>query len=336
MKKTIFSSLVSSSLLMLRVASAETLVGELSGEFVVNNLGAASYTVPLAVSPGTAGMEPKLAVSYSSRGDNGLLGGGFSLSGLSTITRGGASLDQDGFIDGVDFDDNDRFLLDGQRLELVTTNGVGYGDADSAYRTEIDSFSRVVAHGQAGNGPAWFKVWTKAGLIYEYGNTADSSFEPGSHSNVLSWAANRISDTAGNYMTFTYEESSAGPQISRIDYTGNANAGLAPYNSIEFVYEVRPDPSLRFFMGARMEQINRLSKIVMKHDGNYMHDYRFAYTTSEAGQSLVESFQQFFGEDAGADCLPETRFEYGGHSAGTNFTYTSGTGFLPSGLGFDS
>lgn len=47
---------------------ADTLVGELPGEFVVNNLGAASYTVPLSISPGTAGVEPKLSVSYSSRG----------------------------------------------------------------------------------------------------------------------------------------------------------------------------------------------------------------------------------------------------------------------------
>jgi len=316
--------------------SAEMLVGELAGEFAVNNLGAVNYTIPLNVSPGTAGMEPKLAVSYSSRGGNGLLGLGFSLAGLSTITRGGASLDQDGFIDGVDFDDNDRFLLDGQRLELISTNGLAYGDAGSEYRTEIDSFSRVIAHDRAGNGPAWFKVWTQSGLIYEYGNTVDSSFEPGSHSNVLSWAVNKISDTTGNYMTFTYEETSAGPHISRIDYTGNTNTGLIPYNSVEFVYEGRPDASLHFFMGTRMEQTNRLSKIVMKHDGNYMHDYRFTYMTSEAGQSILESFQQFFGENAGADCLPETRFEYSGHSAGTNFIYLFGTSILPSGLGFDS
>ena len=221
----------------------QVLVGELPGEFSVNNLGVANYAVPLNVSPGTAGMEPKLSVAYGSRGGNGVLGVGFALNGLSTITRGGASLDQDGFIDGVDFDDNDRFLLDGKRLELVSTNSVAYGDAGSEYRTEIDSFSRVVAYGQEGNGPAWFKVWTKAGLIYEYGNTDDSSFEPGTHTNVLSWAVNKISDTSGNYMTFTYDETSAGPQISRIDYTGNAAASLSTYNAVEFEYDTRPDPS---------------------------------------------------------------------------------------------
>ncbi len=272
MYKSILKLLASTIFLATFSVSAQTLVGELPGEFSVNNLGAASYMVPLNVSPGTAGMEPKLAVNYSSRGDNGILGVGFSLSGLSAITRGGASLDQDGFIDGVDFDDNDRFLLDGQRLELISPDPVAYGDADSEYRTEIDSFSRVIAYGQSGNGPAWFKVWTKSGLIYEYGNTADSSFEPGSHPEVLSWAVNRISDTAGNYMDFTYVETSAGPQISRIDYTGNAAASLNPYNSVEFTYTTRPDPSLNFFMGVQMDQTTRLSKITMKHNEVYMHD----------------------------------------------------------------
>ena len=234
MYKSILKLLASIVFLATFSVSAQTLVGELPGEFSVNNLGAASYMVPLNVSPGTAGMEPKLAVNYSSRGDNGILGVGFSLGGLSAITRGGASLDQDGFIDGVDFDDNDRFLLDGQRLEIVALDGTPttdkdyYGDAGSEYRTEIDSFSRVIAYGQSGNGPASFKVWTKSGLIYEYGNTTDSSFEPGTHPEVLSWAVNKISDTAGNYMTFTYTQTSAGPQISRIDYTGNAAALLIP------------------------------------------------------------------------------------------------------------
>ncbi len=307
----------------------QVLVGELPGEFSVNNLGVANYTVGLAVSPGTAGMEPTLSVGYGSRSGNGVLGVGFALNGLSAITRGGASLDQDGFIDGVDFDANDRFLLDGQRLELVSTNGVAYGDAGSEYRTEIDSFSRVVAYGQAGNGPAWFKVWTKAGRVYEYGHTADSSFEPGTHTNVLSWAVNRISDTSGNYMDFAYEETSAGPQISRIDYTGNTNAALALYNAVEFGYEPRPDPSLGFFMGARMEQTNRLAKITMEHNGDYLHDYRFEYTEGEAGQSLLESVQQFFGEGTEVDCLPMTRFEYEERSSGTNFNYIAGDTIFP-------
>lgn len=46
------------------------------------------------------------------------------------------SLVQDGFIDGVDFDNNDKFCLDGQRL--IVTSG-GYGAPGFEYRLENET-----------------------------------------------------------------------------------------------------------------------------------------------------------------------------------------------------
>ena len=57
------------------------------GQFDVSPLGAATYTVPIQVPPGIAGIEPKLSMSYSSRAGNGLLGVGWTLDGLPAITR---------------------------------------------------------------------------------------------------------------------------------------------------------------------------------------------------------------------------------------------------------
>jgi len=48
----------------------------------------------------------------------------------------------------VNFDANDRFCMDGQRLMVV--NGT-YGSSGAEYRTERDSFSKVVSNGSAGN-----------------------------------------------------------------------------------------------------------------------------------------------------------------------------------------
>jgi len=42
----------------------------------------ASYTTPIAVSPGTAGMEPRVALSYSKQIQSDLLGVGWSVGGL--------------------------------------------------------------------------------------------------------------------------------------------------------------------------------------------------------------------------------------------------------------
>ena len=302
--------------------AGDTLVGEFKGDLKVNNLGAVSYTIPLSVSPGTAGIEPKLSVNYSSRGGNGPLGIGFSLSGLSMISRGAASIDKDGFADPVDFDDNDRFMLSGQRLEIVglngspTTNKAYYGDAGSEYRTEIDSFSRVIANDQAGNGPAWFKVWTKSGQIHEYGNTSNSVVKSGTYAEVEQWAVNRTSDTVGNYMTFTYTDPAVTgrPLISQIDYTGNTNVApeLNPYNSVEFVYEDRPDTLYRASRGVQKNETKRLKTIIMKHDSEHLHEYRLVYTTNEVGQSLLKSIQQFFGPELDADHLPAIEFSYSG------------------------
>ncbi|MBL9133122.1 MAG: hypothetical protein JNG86_18070, partial [Verrucomicrobiaceae bacterium] len=47
--------------------------------------------------------------------------GGFSLSRPSTISRVGRPVAQDGVKAGVNFDANDRFALDGQRL--IAING---------------------------------------------------------------------------------------------------------------------------------------------------------------------------------------------------------------------
>ncbi|MBE2285967.1 MAG: hypothetical protein IAE77_21095 [Prosthecobacter sp.] len=93
----------------------------------VSDTGAAQISIPIVVAPGTAGMQPKLSINYSSQGGNGPLGVGFSLSGLSTISRVGRTVAQDGVKGGVNFDANDRFALDGQRL--IAINGADGADA---------------------------------------------------------------------------------------------------------------------------------------------------------------------------------------------------------------
>lgn len=202
MKNLIFTFLISSFLLP---ATAETLVGSLPGEAHVDNKGTANYTISLTVPPGTAGMQPELAIAYNSRNENGQLGIGFSLEGLSAITRAPADRIHDGLIDGVDFDEYDRLLLDNQRLILISTDKE-YGEDGSEYRTEIESFRKIVLHGELNSAGSWFEVKTKSGLTHQYGHTADSFVEPSNTNAALTWAINRTSDTVGNYMDFIYDE----------------------------------------------------------------------------------------------------------------------------------
>ena len=86
------------------------------GKFAVSSAGAASYSFPIAVPPGTAGMAPSLSLDYSNHAGDGIVGFGWSLSGLPVIGRCPRTVVQDGVLGGINYDANDRFCLDGQRL----------------------------------------------------------------------------------------------------------------------------------------------------------------------------------------------------------------------------
>src|SRR5438477_354323 len=80
-----------------------------------------------------------------------------------------------GFGGGVNYDANDRFCIEGQRLVVVSGT---YGANGAEYRTEVESYSRIISHGTAGTGPAWFEVRAKSGQVMEFGNTTDSRVFP--------------------------------------------------------------------------------------------------------------------------------------------------------------
>ncbi len=193
-----------------RVKAAE--VGTIGGSFAVSNAGGATYTMPILVPPGRAGVQPSVALGYSSDSGNGLAGIGFAISGLSTIHRCGGNAVDDGVSREVRYDRRDNFCLDGSRLALVA--GV-HGKDGAEYRTTPDTFSRIVAfvdpaHSFYG-GPTSFKVWTKDGRILEYGGRAGSADEPSArimadNGAVRIWALSRVSDRSGNYFAVHYNQ----------------------------------------------------------------------------------------------------------------------------------
>ncbi|HZF16034.1 MAG TPA: SpvB/TcaC N-terminal domain-containing protein [Steroidobacteraceae bacterium] len=71
-------------------------IGRTTGNFGVSASGAAQYSIPLWTPPGINGMQPSLALVYSSRGGDGYFGVGWSLSGLSAIHRCRKTWAQDG------------------------------------------------------------------------------------------------------------------------------------------------------------------------------------------------------------------------------------------------
>jgi hypothetical protein len=62
-------------------------VGTLPGSVDVNSIGSATYVIPIFTSPGTAGMQPSISLVYNNLIDDGIMGKGWDIGGLSEIRR---------------------------------------------------------------------------------------------------------------------------------------------------------------------------------------------------------------------------------------------------------
>ncbi|WP_028446303.1 FG-GAP-like repeat-containing protein, partial [Chitinimonas koreensis] len=282
--------------------------GSLPGELSVGS-GAASYSVQLALPPGTAGMVPSLGLAYNSQGGNSAVGLGWSLTGLSKLHRCGLTLAQDGKAAAVGFTTDDRLCLDGQRLVLIS--GDSYWAANAVYRAEQDSFQRI---SRSGTG---FKVELKSGLIHYYGGSTDSEAEgAGGDGQAHSWMLRRSQDRAGNLVDYQYGENATTGEHLPLAIRWGANGSLAHYARLAFEYESRPDAGPLYISGRRADLRQRLKRLLAYTDtaadgsgGTLASQYLFTYQTSiSSGRSLLRTVQRCDG--AGA-CLPATTFDWG-------------------------
>lgn len=208
-------------------------VGETTGNFAVSLSGAATYNIPIFVSPGTNGIQPNLSLDYSNQSGIGLLGTQWDLSGLSFIERVPQTVIQDGASKGIQLTSMDAFSIDGNRLFALSGT---YGDNNTTYYTENESFAKITSFCTTCYQPEKFEVKDKDGMTYQYGYTSDSKLTGISDNRNLKWYLNKVTDEFGNYMEYTYNNQNGEILINRIKYTGNSSANLSPYNEISFEY----------------------------------------------------------------------------------------------------
>lgn len=248
--------------------------------------GSASYLIPIELPAGTNGGVPNLSVSYNSQGILGFLGYGWSLNGLSNITRGLRSVFHDSIAGPVSVSVNDRFLLDGQRLN--NTSGI-YGQSGCEYNKEMTDFSKTISYGNFGTGPLWFKVTTKDGIIVEYGKTQDSRFLNANNSEVLVWNISKMIWPDSNYVEFKYENIGREHRIKEINYTGNSLANLVPYNKVKFEYNQSAFSRKTYEGGSLIERNSLLEKIIISTENNILFKtYEFAFAHDNVNEYLVE------------------------------------------------
>jgi RHS repeat-associated protein len=283
-------------------------VGALAGEAGVSG-GAASYSIPIVVPPGRAGMQPSVSIGYSSRGGNGELGMGWSLGVGSGISRCGqiAAIAGESNL-GVTLTSTDRLCLDGQRLVAISGT---YGSSGTVYRTELESYVRVEQSGAAfSSASSKFLVRYADGRIAYYGYDAQSVFVPANQSVPSRWLVTRIEDPATNSLIFSYYDAGGEHYVTQIRYTGRGTT--AGDRKVDFIWEARPDVSSSWQAGGRTEQAKRLQQITTWVGAQAVREYRFSYATDSAAtqRSLLGSVEECAYSGATLHCLPQTNFEW--------------------------
>jgi RHS repeat-associated protein len=298
--------------------------GSVPASFSVTSSGEASFFMPLITPPGRAGVEPQMALTYSSAGGDGVLGRGFSITGSSAITRCPKNLTQDGEIRGVRYDVGDKLCLDGKPLVAVVT-----GPDLIEYRTVPDALVKVIGHDPDEKGtPRSFEALTPKGLVIEYGTT-EGTRPRGPGGVPRAWLAAGAHDARGNAMSYGYCFADAGQHtveyaLDAIQYTSfEGSKALEASRAVKLVYGVKDAEDIRTFYagGVAFQSSLRLEKVEMVGPGEELvQHYAFSYELSPTSRTLLTAVEECAGDGV---CKPATRFQYQSREPGFKERETS-------------
>lgn len=202
--------------------------------------GTGNYSVPLVLPPGRNGLQPSVALGYSTGAGQGPFGLGWTIS-VAQIARKTA--------DRVPrHDADDTFLLSGAE-DLVA---VGRDGEDRLYRPRTEGLFATIRRRR--DGDHW-EVATKDGLVSRYGPPAAATsrlVDPRDPRRVHCWRLSDTTDPFGNRIEYEYRldavqgrRAFAQSYLKRIRYADyDSSAGGAFLVSVEFCYddEVWPHP----------------------------------------------------------------------------------------------
>jgi RHS repeat-associated protein len=284
--------------------------GLTAGAFRVDESGQVSYSIPLAIPAGIAGVQPQVSLSYNSGAADGIAGMGWSLSGTSMISRCGKTIAQDGYNQSPQYTKDDAYCLDGQRLLYISGD---YGAAGSLYRLEIDDFSRIAITANNASGPTAFSVVNKANETHLFGG-GSSDYLLAGHLVATGWAVSQIKDQFNNAINFSYYQqgpdgATAGEFLLKEISYAYGKAKILPF------YQADRSPQLLYSNGVAVKRKHRLDYLHIKQDDESYRFYHLGY--QDNAFNYLNSVQECLsvGEFSasgtqGQDCKKELRFDY--------------------------
>ena len=252
-------------------------VGQIPISSSVSPSGAKCYNVPIEIVPGRQGFQPNISLSYNSQAGNGLVGVGWSISGLSSIERVNKNMFFDGKNDIPALSGDDAFTLDGVRLIKNETTST---DTQYNYET-VTGNTRVIAYVN-GDIVKFFKVFYPNGTIGIMGYTDNTVSK-------LSYPVTTLTDMNGSVITFSYtldttdlnaESTNETYYINEINY-GKCSS-ILDFAKLKFrYYSTRPDVMVGF-QSTKSEIVrNLLYKIESFVNTDSVRCYQFEYSNAD-------------------------------------------------------
>ncbi|MBQ3650782.1 MAG: hypothetical protein II957_11340, partial [Treponema sp.] len=250
--------------------------------------GEASFSLPLEIPGGRRGMNPSVALVYSSSRSSGITGRGFSIScggEIATDTRKGLP----------QYKGHDSYLLNGTRMELDREAG-----GIQEYSTLRETLAqKIVRH--YSDKEDWWEVTDGNGNVSRYGKYVDHAKESLSlpitrgSGGAYTWHLAEQCDAYGNCILYEYKTDSGYVYLKRITYTGqNGNRGnytvLFNYDGEKESDESRKDVRVDARSGVVVECRWRLSDIKLAYKEELLRKYSFDYKYDEADLSYLTAF----------------------------------------------
>ena len=254
-------------------------------------------------------MQPTLSLNYNSQAGNGILGMGWNLSGLQTISR---DLTYD-----IKWNSSDHFTLNGLRLVSRGSN---------KYSTATESFLDIEFINPDSSNSYWV-VTRKDGTTLYFGATSDSRIEAVGHGNAARvWALNKVQDVYGNFYTIDYLEDPAGGDYypDKIIYTqGN---DLTSFYTVDFSFQNRIDHWAKY-IPSKVDTDKRLERIIVKCGNEELLNYKLNYSDSLTPIDYSRLLNiQHYGSGGDTNDITEILWEEISGDLFTPVNYTSGDG----------
>ncbi|MGK6343471.1 SpvB/TcaC N-terminal domain-containing protein [Chryseobacterium sp. DT-3] len=301
-----------------------------------NSMGSVTTNFPIKLPAGRAGMQPSLAVSYSSEGGNGWMGLGWDMSvpSVNIDTRWGVPTYNQAT-------ETELYSIGGEQLTFETSPGIfampnrneGFEKGRIPHRKfypRIEgAYNNIVRRGTSPKNYFWI-VTSKDGTKSFFGGEAgviDNAVLKDANGNIGHWALYKTVDTNGNYVLYTYDKSTytgnpgnGGQElhISQIDYTlHNAQNPVKKYTVLFTTTTGREDVQINGRLGFLQIESKRLSKVEIKYGDENVRSYEFGYKNDDKTfrKSLLKNITE---KDAAGAVFYTNEIEYNEAPDGAN------------------